>query len=198
MIKEALAFLKGELNNYIDRKSSFDDIVNLASIVDQQGNMLLPVDTVGMTLVNVDEERIGKAQNPFVKLPNGKVTKKNPVIKLNLYVLFTSYAQITSNHEPNNYDQGLEQLSHIVTFFQGHSYFDPDAYPALAGNGIDRLVVELYSLPIEQLNYLWAAIGTKYMPSVLYKVRLVTIEDSEQYGTGEPITTISFPIETKH
>lgn len=191
MIQTAMVFLKDELNKYIDRKTSYSSIVNLANIVDQQGNMLLPVDTIGMTLVNIDEERVAKAQNPFVKLPNGKVTKKNPVIKLNLYVLFTANPQVTSTFQPNNYDQGLSQLSQVITYFQGHSYFDPDAYPSLHETGIERLVVELYSLPIEQLNYLWAAIGTKYMPSVLYRVRLITIEDLEQYGTGEAITTIS-------
>ena len=124
MIKPALAFLQSELNQYINRKTDYTDIVKLSAIVDQQGNMLLPVDSVAMTLVNVDEERVAKAQNPFQRNPlSGEVTKKNPVIRLNLFVLFTAYPQITADHSPNNYDQSLEKLSQVITFFQGHSYF---------------------------------------------------------------------------
>jgi len=29
----------------------------------------------------------------------------------------------------------------------------------------------------EQVNHLWATLGGKYLPSVLYKVRMLTIED---------------------
>ena len=35
----------------------------------------------------------------------------------------------------------------------------------------------MVSMNSEQVNHLWATLGGKYLPSVLYKVRMLTIED---------------------
>ncbi len=40
----------------------------------------------------------------------------------------------------------------------------------------ERLVIELYSANFGQLNHLRAMHGVKYMPSILYKVRMLMIE----------------------
>ena len=56
----------------------------------------------------------------------------------------------------------------------GTSFFDKADYPDL--DPIEYLIVELYSLSFEQQNQLWASLGGKYMPSVVYKVRLVVID----------------------
>jgi hypothetical protein len=45
--------------------------------------------------------------------------------------------------------------------------------------------VELYSLSLEQQNQLWGSLGAKYLPSAIYKVRLVVI-DRGLFGTNIP------------
>ena len=52
---------------------------------------------------------------------------------------------------------------------------------------IERLVVELYSLNLEQQNHLWGYLGGKYLPSVVYKVRLVRIQEDAVRGEARPI-----------
>jgi len=44
-------------------------------------------------------------------------------------------------------------------------------------------VVDLYTLNFEQVNHLWSTLGGKYLPSVMYKMRQITID--EEYVTGE-------------
>jgi hypothetical protein len=42
----------------------------------------------------------------------------------------------------------------------------------------------------EQVNHLWSTLGGKYLPSVLYKMKLVTIADQDNQIEGGLITEI--------
>ena len=53
------------------------------------------------------------------------------------------------------------------------------------------------SVTPETLNQIWASIGAKYQPSVLYRARLVTIQDQEPFMPGEPITDIGLELHGK-
>ena len=197
MIDKALTFLNNQVNEYINVKTNFTNIVKLTSIVDQEGSVLLPVNTIGMTLVNVEEERLAKAQSPYRSSSSGSMTVLNPEIKLNLFVLFAAHPDIEAGLTTNLYFQGLNQLSYVVQFFQGKYLFNHQNSPELDAK-IERLAIDLYTLPIEQQNYLWAAIGAKYMPSVLYRVRLVTVQQDSLLSSGEPITSIASQIAQKN
>ena len=56
-------------------------------------------------------------------------------------------------------------------------------------SSIDRLVFDLHNLSFEQLNHLWSVLGGTYVPSVLYKVRLVKIQ-ADNTLDAPPIRTI--------
>ena len=43
---------------------------------------------------------------------------------------------------------------------------------------IGKLIFELESLGADKLNNIWTTLGAKYMPSVVYKVRMLTFDDS--------------------
>jgi hypothetical protein len=38
---------------------------------------------------------------------------------------------------------------------------------------------------------MWACLGAKHLPSVVYRLRMVVLQDVEPAGTGMPITTIA-------
>jgi hypothetical protein len=62
--------------------------------------------------------------------------------------------------------------------------FTPITHPALDPR-IQKLIVDLCTLNFEQINHLWSTLGGKYLPSVLYKVRQLTIdEDSTVSESG--------------
>ena len=55
---------------------------------------------------------------------------------------------------------------------------------------IERLTVELQSLGYEQINQIWAFIGGKHLPSAIYKVRMVALQDTAPSGVEQPLTEI--------
>jgi hypothetical protein len=74
-------------------------------------------------------------------------------------------------------------LSYILQFFQYQNVFTPISHPALDSR-IQKLIVDLYSLNFEQVNHLWSTLGGKYLPSVLYKVRQVTVDEDITTSEG--------------
>lgn len=56
--------------------------------------------------------------------------------------------------------------------------------------GVDRLALELVNYGPEQANQMWACLGAKHLPSVVYRVRMLFLQDQEPSGTGAPIRAI--------
>ena len=50
--------------------------------------------------------------------------------------------------------------------------------------------MDLLSYGPEQMNQMWACLGAKHLPSVVYRLRMVVLQDLEPSGTGAPITVI--------
>lgn len=194
MIKESLSFLVDQANEYIFQKLAGKPVV-LNALVNQQGVIQIAENEVACTLVSLEEERIGKSQVAY-EVVNGVSTAKNPPLKFNLYILFAANPALSETVSSSNYGQGLMLISNIITCFQGKNVFDktnsPDFPPEL-----ERLVLDVYSMPIEQQNYLWGAIGAKYMPSVLYRARLIVMDDQKVQANQPAVSTISTSVEGK-
>jgi hypothetical protein len=61
----------------------------------------------------------------------------------------------------------------VVAFFQAHPVFDHQNSPDL-DQGIDRLVLELEPLSLTDLSNLGGILGGRYVPSVLYRARMIS------------------------
>lgn len=121
-----------------------------------------------ISLVNIEENRISRDPQNFIR--NGtEVILKNPAIHLNLTLLFTSVAHDTG------YEIALRNIQHVIEFFQKKYVFDHINTPGL-DLGIEKLILEMMSLNLEQLHQLWSMLGGKYHPSVAYRMRMVTID----------------------
>jgi hypothetical protein len=100
--------------------------------------------------------------------------------------------KIISGH--TSYDTSLQYLSLIIKFFQHKNVFTPQN--TLPDNGltfdpsVEKVIVDMVSMNAEQVNHLWATLGGKYLPSVLYKMRTITIEDDTPGILAEPIADI--------
>lgn len=205
MIDNALKFVAAEVNRYVVRKinpqqdPSITKLVVLGNITKAQENDSGPNNNnpvagkAVLTLVNIEEDRISKSPQNYVKV-NDKIEYRNPKIFLNLYCLF-AVANTT-------YDTALQHLSLIIQFFQYKNVLNHQNSPATSEPRldlrIDKLVFDMISLNFEQVNHLWGTLGGKYLPSVLYKMRLVTIEDDTPQMQGDPILNISINDYNKH
>ncbi|WP_194976411.1 DUF4255 domain-containing protein [Aquiflexum lacus] len=195
MIHSALEFLTFELNDYIRLRIGESDQrrVYLSSVASETGGIMIPEKSLGLSLINIEEERFHKDQISTKISMAGKVEKINPEIKLNLYILITANFQNQPGGESStDYIEGLKQLSYVISFFQSKNVFTSDNSPSLASFDLNlrKLVVELYSYSFEQLYNFWSVVGAKYMPSVLYKVRILTIQENAVQGSDIPIEKI--------
>ncbi len=149
-------------------------------VVLPDGDQLDPIvfrqGAVTVLVVNLEEERVPRAGDPYRRtLGDGTVLAVRPEIRLGLDVLFVARFK--------DYAESWRHLSQIIRFFQRHRVLDRQSAPALA-EGIDKLVVELITLPFSEQNEIWSALRTTYQPSVLYRVRLVVFED--ETAVAEP------------
>lgn len=197
MLRTALEFLAEELKTYIVKKEPAmfrNEIAVLpSSLMKTDGTFAVGSSgesfKIIMTLVNLEEDRIADSQTYFQKVKD-KVQFLNPPVNLNVFVLFSAMGE--------NYLSDLRLLSYIVNFFQSYPVFDEESFPQLNSKvepgknwqKIGKLIVNLHTLTMEQQNNMWASVGAKYMPSVVYKIRTISFTDAEPDMEAPPITQI--------
>lgn len=116
-----------------------------------------------MTLLNVDEETSVMPQVPEFR---NRKQLKNPDLLLNLNILFSSQA--------SDYSTALHDISLLLREFQKTKVIrDED------GN---EFRVSLSPVSLEQNLNIWQTLGARMMPSVVYKVRMLTVhtEDADE------------------
>jgi len=179
MINESLQFIADELNKYLTLKlgPSGDPprlvTGNISRVFDPEAGTGLNNKAI-LSLVNVEEDRVAKQQENFVKT-DISTRYKSPQLYLNLYILIAVNRTL--------YSDSLTWLNYILQFFQYQNVFTPISHPALDSR-IQKLIVDLYSLNFEQVNHLWSTLGGKYLPSVLYKVRQITVDEDITTSEG--------------
>jgi hypothetical protein len=182
MLDLTLQFLRDELHTYLLTRTGGDTIeVKLSKVVDEAGKYAFGQETIGLSIINIEEERIVKTQLPEYTNLNGQYVVKEPELKLNLSVMFAANFKV--------YDEALKYVSYILIYFQSHPVFTQGEYPALDPR-IEKLALELQSPTYEQLNQIWTFIGGKQLPSIIYKVRLVVLEPETPSTVQPPITKI--------
>jgi hypothetical protein len=183
MLDVALNFLKDELNTSLALRTGSDTVkVLLSKVADEAGKYAFAVDNIGCSIVNIEEERVLKSHLPDYTTVNGQYVATEPDLKLNLQLLFAAHF--------THYDQALKYLALVLTYFQAHPVFTTDQHPALSP-ALGKLTLELLSLTYEQLNQIWAFVGAKYVPSVVYRLRMVTLQDTQPTSIQPPLTTIN-------
>ncbi|MGC2237425.1 MAG: DUF4255 domain-containing protein [Pyrinomonadaceae bacterium] len=127
-----------------------------------------PLNKVTPLLINVEEEGHLRPGDRFSRISvNGSRESVFPDVRLNLYILFVSNFQ--------EYADALNYLSLIVKYFQSHPVLDHQNTPELHED-IDKLIIELKTLPINEQNEVWGALRSAYRPSLLYRVRMLVFQ----------------------
>ena len=179
-IFETLDFIKGRINNSFGFRDGEEGSVELGNVAQLDSSIDLASTNISnhiiLSLVNICEETTLKNGSFYKRNGNtNSLHHRNPSLNLNLYLLFSA--------NNNDYDQSLRSISRIVSFFQARHVFRKDNAPNLP-KSIDKLVFEIYSMGFENLNNMWGFMGGKYLPSVVYLVRLLSIqEDHSTKGT---------------
>ena len=201
MIRTALEFVKKELDAYmVDREQdpahyTVGNVVDLKSIVLPSGTVNITTTThVTVMLVNIEEERKEGKRPYYIPTDDKQFYRLNPPVELDLFILFTAHN--------SDYETALRDLSDVVAFFQSNPVFDGQKYPSLNASVsdpvnkpwqlIERLSFRLYNLSFEQQNNLWAMLGSKYMPSAVYKMNMLTVFETRSKDKTASISEINF------
>lgn len=184
---EVLNFLKDQLESFIaDGRKNGEPIITLSNPWSNNDSNQNASFLNSISLINVEEEKIFKTQEPpIVRNTNGSYFKKEPDLKLNLYILISAYNK--------NYEDGLKFLSKVISFFQQNNVFRQDDHTSLNNSlpaNIEKLIVELYTAGFEQQNQIWASLSTGYIPSVIYKIRMIIVDAEPKKEIYQPVKEI--------
>ncbi|MBT8339633.1 MAG: DUF4255 domain-containing protein [Desulfatitalea sp.] len=180
MIYAAVFHITSQLNQFLKR--SFDlneDIVVVSNIVEQDGSIATNVaNRIVASLINIEKDT-APGGRPITAPREGQPSAASyPPVHTNLYLLFAG------NFNGKNYAEALKFLSHTISFFQRNPLFTQQNSPEL-DHRIAKLSLDIENLNIKDLSSLWSVLSGKYLPSVLYKIRMITF-DAQDITTRVP------------
>ena len=89
---------------------------------------------------------------------------KNPEMRCPCILLLDTSGSMSGNK--------IDQLN------EGLRVFERETSPDLP-EGVDKLVLELVTLDFAQQNEVWTALRITHHPSILYRVKLITLRDQD-------------------
>ncbi|MDQ3112378.1 MAG: DUF4255 domain-containing protein [Bacteroidota bacterium] len=173
MIDQVLQYIVAELNRYFRVRFGLNEnIVVLSGLVNMDGTPALQQDNkIVLTMLNVEQEKV-VATNGNYQSSGDRTSKVNPPVFINLYLLFSGY------FPGSNYAEALKFISGVITFFQSNISFAREDASGLP-DGVDKIVFDLQKFTYQDLSHIWGMLGSKHMPSVGYKLRMLMINDNQ-------------------
>jgi hypothetical protein len=172
MIDKTLNFLLGELNAFLGTLfPASEPHAVLSALALPDGSIPPGIENkIVLTMLNLERDTLAHTTGATTRSETGESVRMSFPLHLNVYVLLS--ASFSSN-----YAEALRFLSSALGYLQSKPVFSPQNSAAFP-RGLERLTLEMVSLNMQDLQNVWASVGAKYMPSVLYKARIVTIQDA--------------------
>lgn len=144
-----------------------EDWVIVSNVVDHAGRLHESAkDKIVIFLAGIQHETVISTHNRTASIGNDKFGVIAPPLYINLLVVFFA------NFYDKNYGEGLAMIARTIGFFQQTPYFTRENMPDL-DPAINKLTLEMVNLDLTQTNYLMGLMGTKYLPSVAYRIRMI-------------------------
>lgn len=168
------------------------ELTNVATLNDGD-NFMQEKSSMILSLVNIEEDRTLKNQTLYKEYSgNGNTIEKykKPSQNLILSLLFTSY-----NKDQAKYAEGLDKLEYIIKCLQYNNVFYYDSTNLVEqtevsenqAKSMNKIILDMVSLKSEHLNQMWSYLGGRYMPSVLYSMRMIRIQNENNLPTDPVI-----------
>lgn len=176
MIASVLQYIRLQLEDYLKRETETDDsLVKIAGLGAHGSTSPVPDNGLTISVVNIEnDKRIAHHATPV---------RDRPYLSVAPFYLDISFL-LSSSVNADEYLQGLHLLSVAMNFFQNNPLFTT-GLPA----GLEKLPVELVSIDMDRMNGLWLASGRAYRPSVMYKLRMLRMNDTD-YEVLPPVVEI--------
>ncbi|MBN3582478.1 DUF4255 domain-containing protein [Algoriphagus aestuarii] len=185
MIDTVLIHVRDLINQYFKNQHGFsENKVVISNLVELDGTSSMDVeDKVVMFLLGLGEEPALKNKNTrFGGMDGAGFQSKAPVLYLHLNIVFCS------NFKNKKYIEGLNYLSQIISFFNRNRVIIPGNIPGLSKK-VEKLTFELCPLSFDTISHVWSSIGAKLLPSSIYKVSFIAIDEAPISGYIPAITS---------
>jgi hypothetical protein len=173
MINATMNHLATQLNQYF--KNNFqlvEDIVVVSNLMELDGSVAPNANNkLVLVLVNIEKDSMPYQSGSPKRSNDQRQLAYSAPLFLNLYVM------MAANFGAGNYAEALKTISNAIGFFQQQAVFDQINSPGL-DTRIEKIILDIENLKIPDLNNLWSLLGGKYLPSVFYKVRMISMQSS--------------------
>lgn len=182
LIRNALETISGLANAYLENLDRRGDAwISLTSLVDHNGTLNQGArDKIVMCVYNITRETTistyqstlsgGRKSDPAAGL-----AIVSPPLFVDIHLMFMA------NFTEKNYSDGLAALSRLIGYFQQTPFFDPANAPTLDPT-FDKLTLEFENLSPVDVNYVMSMLGTRYLPSAFYKLRMIPFASTAMQG----------------
>ncbi|GGC76774.1 DUF4255 domain-containing protein [Undibacterium terreum] len=190
MISAALSHLASQLNQQF--KNNFqliEDVVVVSNLVELDGSVAPGANNkLVLTLVNIEKDTMPFRPDPMTRSRDQRQLQYSAPLYLNLYLM------MSANFGAGNYAESLKYISHAIGFFQQRPVFDQQNSPGLDAR-IEKLILDIENLGIPDLNNLWSLLGGRYLPSMFYKLRMITVDAAAITGQLPVVTDLQHSAE---
>jgi hypothetical protein len=170
-MKELFEFIRNQLLDFIGHDPDGEDysIVNFVDhMVDPPGFNA----RVNLMLINIEEEKLMRPADRYIQVDEeGKAQKSKPPLMLILYMLIA--LKPSSKSTDSSYGDTLQNLSKVIQFFQSNPFLTKANFPGMPA-GLNHLFIEFNPLTYAQQNEIWSALKRSYLPSLCYKIKMLT------------------------
>jgi hypothetical protein len=172
MIAQSLQFTRDVLDQFLRNRFDLDESkVIMNNLIESNGSIPQSnQNKVVLSVINIEQETLKAYYGRNKMLAGGNYADRSPSERFNIDLL------ICANFD--DYAETLRFLDAVILFFQVHSYLDANAFSTIPP-GLTRLEFDIEKINYVQMQGLWTAMGAKYLPSVLYQMRLMTYQGNQ-------------------
>ena len=167
MIRKILTYYAERLEEYLSRThrrpEGLATVGMIGNSTEERPNKMV------VSLLNVERETAGGISAPVQRTADGGYARLQPPLLLNLNVMLAAV------FDERQYDESLSLLSDTLGFIQSVPKFEVD------GMGY---TIEVVNISTQDMNNVWTLLGGQYYPSVVCKIRRLTIDTETVSGGG--------------
>jgi hypothetical protein len=185
MIDSALSQLADQLNEHLRRRFHLSEDLAVLSNLHEQNGALVPLVNNKLVLFLAGVERDTVAYRASFGQGQGlsaHLSMPEPIY-LNLLMM------CAANFSGSNYPEALKFLSGAIGFFQSKPVLDHQNSPDL-DERLERLILNIENLSSSEMHSLWGIHSGRYLPSVLYRVRMVSVDGQHISSRSTPIRQV--------
>lgn len=166
MIKRILTYYAERLDEYLSRTRHRPEglaaVGMIGSTTEERPNKMV------VALLNVERETSGGISAPIQRTGDGGYARMQPPLLLNLNIMLAAV------FDERQYAESLSLLSDTMRFIQ--------SVPKFTVDGADY-TIEVVNISTQDMNNVWTLLGGQYYPSVVCKIRRLSI-DGDSIAAG--------------